>query len=112
MINPYRKQLKPERRCWVIHTVVLWWGDEGLRLNDDGTMEWIDFRDNFAGERIQAVCTSMAARLLEEGTDQSPHEKRRMKRMHYLDMIQWLALALGLLSIVLNSITLLMRLAH
>lgn len=45
----------------VSHTIVLWWGLDGLRLNEDGSREWIS-RKNTVNQNIfypsqQSICT-------------------------------------------------------
>lgn len=46
----------------VSHTIVLWWGLKGLRLNDDGSLEWIS-RKNPVNQNVfyqsqNSICTT------------------------------------------------------
>lgn len=37
----------------VDHTIVLWWGLDGLRLNEDGTMKWVSRKQTAENEFYQ-----------------------------------------------------------
>lgn len=48
------EEIKP-----VDHTIVLWWGLDGLRLNEDGTLEWTSRKRQTTGNEFYQPCPSI-----------------------------------------------------
>lgn len=48
------EEIKP-----VDHTIVLWWGLDGLRLNEDETLEWTSRKRQTTGNEFYQPCQSI-----------------------------------------------------